>query len=106
MACQVDPVDALRAQLRPLPCPTCGSHELAPMLQCGYYPDGCVWLVQDKPRSDASRLPGLDQVAAIRSARHRTFEKPRQRLELAGKCKLAHSGWASRAVRCDETIQS
>lgn len=45
MTCEGDLVDALHVQLHQLPCPTCGSHELAPMLQCDYYPDGCLWLV-------------------------------------------------------------
>jgi len=46
MTVQDNPVKALRAQLHQLPCPTCGSHELIPMLQCDYYPDGCLWLVR------------------------------------------------------------
>lgn len=41
-----DPVMALRIQLHKLPCPTCGSHELVPALQCDYYPDGCLWIVR------------------------------------------------------------
>lgn len=45
MAVQDNPVMALRAPLHQLPCPICGSHELIPMLQCDYYPDGCLWLV-------------------------------------------------------------
>lgn len=40
-----DPIMALRIQLHQLPCPTCGSHELMPKLQCDYYPDGCLWFV-------------------------------------------------------------
>lgn len=40
-----DPIMALRIQLHQLPCPTCGSHELIPKLQCDYYPDGCLWFV-------------------------------------------------------------
>ena len=46
MTAQDDPVMALRIQLHELPCPTCGSHELVPMLQCDYYPDGCLWMVR------------------------------------------------------------
>lgn len=46
MTVQDDPVMVLRIQLHKLPCPTCGSHELAPALQCDYYPDGCLWLVR------------------------------------------------------------
>lgn len=41
-----DPMMALRIQLHQLPCPTCGSHELMPKLQCDYYPDGCLWFVR------------------------------------------------------------
>ncbi len=37
---------ALRLQLNQLPCPTCSSHELVPLFQCDYYPDGCLWLVR------------------------------------------------------------
>ena len=46
MTRQDEPVMALRIQLHQLPCPTCGSHDLVPMLQCDYYPDGCLWLVR------------------------------------------------------------
>lgn len=45
MTVQDDPVIALRMRLHQLPCPTCGSHSLVPMLQCDYYPDGCLWVV-------------------------------------------------------------
>lgn len=45
MTMQDDPVMALHIQLHQLPCPTCGTHELRPRLQCDYYPDGCLWLV-------------------------------------------------------------
>ena len=46
MTVQDNPVMVLRAQLHQLPRPTCGNHELVPMLQCDYYPDGCLWLVR------------------------------------------------------------
>jgi hypothetical protein len=46
MTTQDDPVMVLRIHLHGLPCPTCGSHELVPTLQCDYYPDGCLWLVR------------------------------------------------------------
>lgn len=44
MICQDDPVMTLRLHLHQLPCPACGSHKLVPILQCNYYPDGCLWL--------------------------------------------------------------
>lgn len=46
MTCQDDPVTVLRRQLHQLPCPTCGCRELVPILQCDYYPDGCLWLAR------------------------------------------------------------
>ena len=46
MAVEDDPFMALRIQLHLLPCPTCGSHALVPMLHCDYYPDGCLWMVR------------------------------------------------------------
>ncbi|UVT18254.1 MAG: hypothetical protein H8K03_22200 (plasmid) [Nitrospira sp.] len=46
MTAQDDTVMALRIQLHELPCPACGVHELVPMLQCDYYPDGCLWIVR------------------------------------------------------------
>lgn len=46
MTVQDDPVMALRIQLHQFPCPTCGTHERRPRLQCDYYPDGCLWLVR------------------------------------------------------------
>ncbi|MCS6316363.1 MAG: hypothetical protein H8K05_00995 [Nitrospira sp.] len=41
-----DPLMILRLQLRELPCPACGAHELMPKLQCDYYPDGCLWFAR------------------------------------------------------------
>lgn len=41
-----DPAHAGQPPLEGLPCPTCGSHDLAPLLQCDYYPDGCLWLAR------------------------------------------------------------
>ncbi len=38
-------ITTLRIQLRQLSCPTCGKSDLIPMLQCDYYPDGCLWTV-------------------------------------------------------------
>ena len=46
MRVQNDPVMALRIQLHELPCPACGGHGLVPILQCDYYPDGCLWIVR------------------------------------------------------------
>lgn len=46
MTIQNDLLIALRKHLHQMPCPTCGSHELVPMLQCDYSPDGCLWLVR------------------------------------------------------------
>jgi hypothetical protein len=46
MPLQEDPLTALRHQLHHLPCPTCGSRELMPVLQCDYYPDGCLWFIR------------------------------------------------------------
>lgn len=40
-----EPIMALRIQLHHLPCPSCGKSELMPLLQCDYYPDGCLWTV-------------------------------------------------------------
>ena len=37
MTRQDEPVMAHRIQLHQLPYPTCGSHDLAPVLQCDYY---------------------------------------------------------------------
>ncbi len=39
-------ITALRIQLHQLSCPTCGKSDLIPMLQCDYYPDGCLWVVR------------------------------------------------------------
>lgn len=41
-----EPIMTLRLQLRHLPCPSCRKSELMPMLQCDYYPDGCLWVVR------------------------------------------------------------
>lgn len=62
MTVQDDPLMALRIQLHQLHCPTCGTHELRPRLQCDYYPDGCLWLVRcehcrAKYHLDHRRLP-------------------------------------------------
>jgi len=46
MTVQNDLVRAVRIQLHQLPCPTCGTHALKPILNCDYYPDGCLWLVR------------------------------------------------------------
>lgn len=46
MTRQDESITALRIQLHQLPCPTCGKCDLIPMLQCDYYPDGCLWVVR------------------------------------------------------------
>ncbi|TKS57775.1 MAG: hypothetical protein EWM73_03737 [Nitrospira sp.] len=46
MSCEDDPVMTLSLRLRLVPCPTCGRHNLTPILRCNYYPDGCLWMAR------------------------------------------------------------